>query len=271
MGEAVRIAILCVALAAPVAAQEGVPFVPEQWKYGVRSDESRLRLCVDTRDDGWEVARDIGEAIAGALLLEPVIFEVRDGPVAEELDEVYKVMLRNCAVHMDFKLLPGAYPQWLMPTRPYYLARYVFVTTDPGWRSLGDAPAGTPIASTLGTRADYRLSSYLLAQSSASRWRRFPVGTSAQTLALVLDGTAPLGLVWEPSLWAAGQADPAYEALRVIGSAPLPESDEGVGAVVLARETFLRASIDEAITALSADGTLAAILEDHGFPGRVVP
>jgi polar amino acid transport system substrate-binding protein len=45
----------------------------------------------------------------------------------------------------------------------------------------------------------------------------------------------------------------------------------GVGAVLLAGETFLRAALDEAIAALSRDGTIDAILESHAFPARAGP
>lgn len=272
MFQALRTAILGLALAVPAAGQEGVPHFPEDYKYGRRFDESRLRLCVDTRDTSWQVAREIGEAISAALLLEPVVHEVRTGRVVESLDELYRVMLQNCAVHMGFRLVPGAYPEWLTLTRPYYTARYAFVTSHPDWQSLSDVPWSEPIASTLGSRADYRLTSYILSLPAGERWQRFPFGTNQQTLDALTDGTAQVALLWEPVLWAARQADPdAYAGIRAIAANPLPESEEGVGAVVLARETFLRTSIDQAIAALAADGTIAAILERHDFPGRVTP
>jgi polar amino acid transport system substrate-binding protein len=245
-----------------------VPYVPNAWEYGRRLDESRLRLCVDTRDGAWEVDRDIGVAIAGALLLEPVIHEVKSGPAVDVLDQLYRVMLQNCAVHLGFKLLPGAYPDWLTLTREYYRASYVFITSEPEWQALADVPRSEPIASTLGTRADYRLTSYLLALGEDERWARFPYGTPAQTLAALQDGTVKVALTWEPSLWADHRNEPGAAALHVIDPDPLPASEEAVGAVVLARETYLRARIDEAIAALVADGTIAGILAHHDFPAR---
>lgn len=257
-------------LAPPVSAQnEPLPFVSNEWTFGRRTDEARLRFCVDARDPEWQVAREIGEAVAGALLLEPVVHEITTGRNVEELDELYGTMLEHCSVHMGFKLLPGAYPQWLTVTRPYYNAAYVFVTDNPEWDSLGEVPPGEPIASTMGTGADLRLISYLLALPADERWARFPMGTNAQTLEAVLDGVAPVALVWEPALWAARNDDPAYDTLRVIGSDPLPETVEGIGAAVLAGETFLRTSLDQAIAALSADGTIAEIIERHGLPAHV--
>ena len=45
----------------------------------------------------------------------------------------------------------------------------------------------------------------------------------------------------------------------------------GVGALLLSNDTFLRTAVDEAIAALSADGTIAAILEQHDFPATTPP
>lgn len=269
---AARLLIGGVILAAPAAAQSDLPpYAQDAWKYGRPMDEGQLRFCVDTRDPSWRVARDIGEAIAEALLLEPMVHEVESGPQVEDLEELYGLMLQHCYAHMGFKLVPGTYPRWLTLTRAYYSGAYVFVTANPDWQSLADVPYTEPVASTMGTRADLRFISYLVAQPADRRWPRFPMGTNRQALKAVIDETAAVALVWEPALWAARNAAPAYEALHVIGSGPLPETLEEVGVAVLAKETFLRTTIDQAIAALSSDGTIAEILKRHGFPGRVVP
>ena len=52
---------------------------------------------------------------------------------------------------------------------------------------------------------------------------------------------------------------------------PLPPTTLGVGALMLANETFLRTALDEAIAALSEDGTIAGILEKYGFPATAKP
>ena len=55
---------------APALAQ--TPYVQDEWKYGRRQDGATLHYCVDERDPDLPIARKIGEAIAGALLLELV-------------------------------------------------------------------------------------------------------------------------------------------------------------------------------------------------------
>ncbi|HEY3642365.1 MAG TPA: hypothetical protein VGL31_14825, partial [Xanthobacteraceae bacterium] len=77
-------------------------------------------------------------------------------------------------------------------------------------------------------------------------------------------------LVWGPSFWGLQKADPAFARLRIIAPKPLPASSVDVGAVMLARETFLRANLDQAIAALTADGTIAAILKAFSFPAAPV-
>ncbi len=266
---AVFFAVAALPLAPALAQQEPPPFVQNKWEFGRHEDESRLRFCVDRREPDWEVGLEIGKAIAGALLLEPQPYMIDSELIVQELEELFGMMLENCYIHLGFKLLPGVYPQWLGVTRAYYSASYVFVTADPTAKALADLPPSSPIASTLGTSADLRLISYLIALPREKRWPRFPMGKSEVALKSVLNGIAAVALVWEPALWALQRADPAYARLRVIASDPLPLTTEGVGAVVLARETFLRTSLDQAIEALVADGTIQDILDAHNFPATV--
>ncbi len=257
-------------LPAPARAQEpeffDVPWAQNQWSYGRRLDDSKLHYCVDRRDPDWEVAADIADAVAGALLLEPQRYVVESRNVLEDITQVYAVMLEHCDVHMGFKLIPGGYESWVTLTRPYYEARYVFVTADPDLQSLADLGPGRPIGATIGTSAHIQLVSYLTSLPAAQRWPTFPMGSNELALKSLLDGTVDVALVWAPVLWAEQRREPAYAAFRVISPNPLPSIVLGVGALLLSNETFLRTAIDEAIGALRADGTIAGILEKYSFP-----
>jgi polar amino acid transport system substrate-binding protein len=271
MRRAARILVLAGAvlpiLAGALQAQNTLrPYAPESYRYGRLIDESRLRFCVDARAGDWQVQQEIGEAIAGALLLEPVPYVIEGEDVSLELEDLFPLMLENCYVYLGFRLLPGVYPEWLTLSRGYFASSYVFVTRNADWRSLADVPRTAAIASAAGTTADLRLVSYLLSLGPEARWRRFPAGTGALALGLLLSGDADVALVWHPDLWAAQQSDPATRDLHVIAPAPLPETGAEVGAGVLAAETFLRTTLDEAIAALVRDGTIEEILERHGFP-----
>jgi polar amino acid transport system substrate-binding protein len=107
---------------------------------------------------------------------------------------------------------------------------------------------------------------YLAALKPGERWSHYPVASDEAALRDVTAGKLAAALVWGPSFWALQKADPAFAKLRSIAPSPLPASSLDVGAVLLTRETFLRTNLDQAIAALTADGTIAAILKDFGFP-----
>lgn len=260
---------------APAVAQEAefneVPYADGQWELGRRLDESQLRYCVDERDADWEVAGALADAIAAALLLEPQRYVVESKIVLEDITKVYARMLEHCDVHMGFKLIPEGYANWMSLTRGYYEAQYVFVTADPDLHRLADLPLGRAIGATVGTSAHIRLVSYLTALPADRRWPAYPYGTNELALESLLNGAVDVALVWAPSLWAKQRGDPAYADLHVIDSNPLPPTTLSVGAIVLSDQKFLRNAIDEAILALSADGTVVQILEGFDFPATVVP
>lgn len=260
---------------APLSAAEPsfyeVPFAPGQWNYGRRLDESQFRYCVDRRDPDWEVAEAIADAIASALLLEPVRHVIDSDLVQEDITKVYAVMLEHCDVHMGFKLIPGGYPNWVTLTRAYYETDYAFVTAAPGVEKLSDLPAGRAIAATMGTSAHIRLVSYVSALPTEDRWPVYPMGTNDVALEALLDGTVDVAVVWAPFLWGKQREDPAYADLRVIDPDPLQPTTLGVGALLLSDEIFLRTAVDEAIAALTADGTIAAIRDEYDFPATVGP
>jgi polar amino acid transport system substrate-binding protein len=261
-------ALLACCLSLGAAAQP--PYVPDDWKFGKRQEANTLHYCVDARDPDLPVARKIGAAIAGALLLLPKEHVIGENLVGEDLDNLYRVFLETCDLYLGFKLIPDAYPQWMTLTRAYYRVSYVVAVADPGWKSLADMPRSQAIGATIGTSADIRLIQYLQSLPAKDRWSRFPMSTDEAALRAVLRGTMGAALVWSPSLWALQAADQAFAKLRLIAPAPLPVSTADVGAAMLANETFLRNGVDQAIASLIADGTIQAILSSSKFPATAV-
>jgi len=249
---------------------QDTPYVPDEWKYGRRQTGSTLQYCLDTRDPDLPIARQIGQAIAQALLLEPKPHELGQNSVGEDLDNLYRVFLESCDVYLGFKLIPDAYPPWLAVTRPYYRTSYVLVTANNQWHSLADMPRTQAIGTTIGTSADIRLVQYLQALPADERWSRFPMGSDELALRALLRNTIGAALVWGPSFWALRQTDPALTNLRIISSKPMPDSTVDVGSTLLARETFLRSNVDQAIASLAADGTIQSILDSEKFPATAV-
>jgi polar amino acid transport system substrate-binding protein len=263
-------AISALACCASLASTQDTPFVPDEWKYGRRQAGSTLQYCLDARDPDLPIARKIGEAIAQALLLEPKVHEIGGNTVGEDIDNLYRVFLESCDVYLGFKLIPDAYPTWLAVTRPYYRTFYIVVTANPQWNSLADMPRDQAIGATIGTSADIRLIQYLQALPADGRWSRFPMGSDELALRALLRDTVGAALVWGPSFWALRQSDPAFAKLRIIASKPLPDSAVDVGATLLARESFLRSNVDQAIASLTADGTIQSILDSEKFPAAPV-
>jgi polar amino acid transport system substrate-binding protein len=256
--------VACVSLSAALA--QDTPFVPDEWKFGKRQDGAALNYCVDERDPDLPIAREIGRAVAQALLLQPKEHPIGQNTVGEDFDNLYRVFLESCDVFLGFKLISDAYPPWVAISRPYYRAAYVLVTKDPAWKSLADMPKSTAIGATIGTSADIRLIQYLQALPAEQRWSRFPMGSDELTLQALQRGTVGVALVWGPSFWSLQKSDPSLAGLRLISPRPLPDTTVGIGAILLANETFLRKNVDDAIAALTADGTIEAILNRAKFP-----
>ena len=63
---------------------------------------------------------------------------------------------------------------------------------------------------------------------------------------------------------------PATRSCRLLSPSPLPAASADVGAAVLANESFLRNSVDQAIAALTRDGTIQSILDGNKFPATAV-
>jgi polar amino acid transport system substrate-binding protein len=267
---ATAIAIATLARCGTPASAQDTPYVPDEWKYGRRQTGVTLQYCLDTRDPDLPIARKIGEAIAQALLLEPKPHELGQNSVGEDLDNLYRVFLESCDVYLGFKLIPDAYPQWLAVTRPYYRTSYVLVTTNTQWKSLADMPHAQAIGATIGTSGDIRLIQYLQALPADARWSRFPMGSDELALRALLRNTISAALVWGPSFWALQKSEPDFAKLRIISSKPLPDSTVDVGATLLTRESFLRNNVDQAIAALTADGTIQSILDSEKFPAIAV-
>jgi polar amino acid transport system substrate-binding protein len=210
------------------------------------------------------------------LLLRPHEYLIGDDPrttdmSGEDLDDTYRLLLQHCDVAFGFKLVPDAYPAWLTITRPYYRAAYTYVVADPGWKSLADMPVARAIGATVGTSADMRLSQYILAVPPEKRWDKYPMASDEAALRAIADGTIGAALVWAPSYWALRKSEPGFAGLREIQPTPLPVSTADIGAILLSKQSFLRNNIDQAITSLTKDGTIAGILDRQHFPGTPVP
>ena len=256
---------LCAAVSAwaplALAQQDDRPFLNNPETFGRPTDDNTLRVCIDLRDPLWEIDREIAQALAAVLLLEPEIHLIDDGRTSVPLDDVYSYLRGQCRVYFGFRLVAGMYPSWASVTRAYYDARYVFVTDGTEYAALADIPAGRPVGVTLGSSADFRFTPYNNALSPNARWTRRPYGTDAQALAALENGDVEAALVWGPALVGhQGGAD-----FSVIAPDPLQLETMPVGGLMLSGDVFLRQSLDEGIAAMLAGGEIERAIADRPF------
>lgn len=250
------------------------PELPPEWfpNRAPSRDAQAVSFCEDPRDPAHEVDRAIAEAVTATLLVEPRIHVVeRQVRVEQEFEGLYIDLIDHCSVYLGFKLYADTYPEWLTLTRPYYEGRFVVVASDPSWSSLEDVPRDVRIGAVQGTMGDIRFITLNNSRPAADRWPRAPVGRAEEAFDALLSGVVGALIVWEPTWWAMSRERPELAALTVLETPAISEPWIGVGGITLADREFVRSQVDEAIAALTEDGTIAAILEQYGFPGRPVP
>lgn len=268
-----RAAVSLAAVLALGSALGQPPVLPPEW-FPNRSpsrDAMAVSFCEDPRDPVHEVDRAIAEAIAEALLLEPRIHVVdRQVRGESEYEGLYIDLIDNCSVYLGFKLYAEAYPEWLMLTRPYYEGRFVVLAAEPSWQRLEDVPRDVRIGVVQGTMGDIRFITFNNSRPAGQRWQRTPVGPAEEAFGVLLDGGVGALIVWEPTWWALSRERPELAELHVVEAPVVSEPWIGVGGITLADRQFVRSQVDQAIEALTSDGTIAEILERYGTPARPV-
>jgi polar amino acid transport system substrate-binding protein len=61
--------------------------------------------------------------------------------------------------------------------------------------------------------------------------------------------------------------EPKADGLLTIPLDPLPAINVSVGDLVSSRDSYLRTQLDNAIGSLIADGTIAKLMQEHGYSG----
>lgn len=263
------LAVLALALLAPVASAQEIelPNLPDRERFGRSADDYGLQFCVDPRSSSWHFDLAIGEALADALLLEarPVILD--EANEEGDFSGLYRHLLEDCRVFFGFRLIAAGYPDWLTVTRPYYRTGYVFVAREGGPERLADIAPGGVVATAIASTADFRFTQYNNSLPAKRRWARHPYGRDDMALDKLAAGEAEAALVWGPAFAELQRSRADLDGLRVIDPSPLSLPDMPVAALLLAQDGYLRSAIDQAIDALAADGTIAAILAAEAMPG----
>jgi len=231
-----------------------------------------LRLCYLEGGPTQELDLAVAELLADTLLLELELHAVRPRSLIAEDHFVYlgdeavpaSVLLINltdvCEAFLGSPLVSGVYPGWVTVTRPYYAARYVLMTQQPGVERLADLPPGSRIGLRLGSYADARFSAFVSSLPEDQRWRRIAYPRYASIADKLSDGSLDAAIVWWPAMERVlGERSSGF---HVASTAPLPEPEVQLGLILRSDRAFLRDQLDGAIAAIEADGRLASLIED---------
>jgi len=238
----------------------------------------RIRFCVDDYSVGAAFDRSVAEAISEALLVKA---EFRPAPAGFPLDgtgyldELQLVMSNECEVLVGISLTPGMaespFPDWATVTRSYAQVPFVVVVTDAAYKSIGDIPGGKFMGGMIGSLGIGTAVSFNLQRPQEQRLRYLPYGDPNLMLKRVLDGSIAGMIIWQPQLNQITKGDLAGPGLKLATFAPMKPVLTGVGNLVSSRESYLRASIDQAIGQLVGDGTIAKLMKKHGYEGVAGP
>jgi len=229
-----------------------------------------IRACVDDYSAGGKLDRAVVQAIADALFLDVVFVEALRGfPLDGDgyLAELQVQLNNDCDLFMGIVVQPNMpFPDWATVTRPYAEIPFVLVT-DKDYQSLADIPYGSTIGTALASLGERVFATSVAQRPEDQRWKRLPYADFELMTTRMREGKLAAMLLWQPSLQQLAETDPSVEQLRIIATDPVPTASVPIGALVSTRNTFLRTQVDQAISELSADGTLDAILSELGIMG----
>lgn len=247
----------------------GIP--PEELDNTRRLAGDSINACFDVTSLGRPFDEDVARAIADALFLDITIVDGFGGfPLNGDgfMDELTLAMNNTCDVFMGVSVSANSpFSEAFALTRHYATIPFVFAVSDPDWQSLADVPRDRPLGTAMASMGEMSYINWALQQPEGGSWVRYPYPDPAKMATRVLDGTIAGMILWQPVLARLEAEIPEAGDLRVIDSAPVPASAVSVGALVSSRNGFLRSQMDEAIDALVADGTIAALMQEHGYEG----
>lgn len=264
-------AALATALLAGTAfAQTGIP--QELFDNTRRVAGDSLTACFDMTSQARQFDGAIARAIGDALFLEVKSLEGFGGfPLNGEgfIDELSLAMNNDCDIFMGISVsVNSPISEAFAITRPYASVPFVLAVKDTDYQSLADIPKDVRLGTAMASLGELNLINWNLQQAEDQRWRRLPYADPNLMATRVLDDTIGGMILWQPVLAKMQREREDTKALRIIGSTPLPESVVHIGALVSSRNTFLRDQVDQAIDALVADGTIAAIMDEFGYTGH---
>jgi polar amino acid transport system substrate-binding protein len=144
---------------------------------------------------------------------------------------------------------------------------FVLVTTDKNYKNLGDIEPGKTVGVMIGSLGQGVVLTYNEQVGEAKRLKYLPYADPKLMLKRLLDGHLVAMVIWQPQLNMITDNEPKADGLLTIPLDPLPAINVSVGDLVSSRDSYLRTQLDNAIGSLIADGTIAKLMQEHGYSG----
>lgn len=252
------------------AQTSGIP--PEELTNTRRQAGDAINVCVDATGQSRAFDLDVARAIGDALFLQVNPIEGFGGfPVNGDgfIDELTLAMNNTCDLFMGVSVSTEAQvSEAFSITRPYVTIPFVLAVANPDWQKLADIPLDQRLGTAMASIGEMTYITWAQQRAKSERWIRLPYADPNLMATRVLDGTIAGMILWQPALAKLQQERTEAQTLRIIGTDPVAETAIRVGALVSSRNSFLRNQVDQAIDALTADGTIDALLEKHHYMGH---
>lgn len=268
--------IAIAALAAPALAQQEP--VPNNLLNPRRLlPDNTLSVCINANGLLAEFDRAVARALADRLLLDLRLYEAKTARDMLPLDyrlpflweDVYILMENECDAFMGVVAGGAGYPEWMALSRAYARTGFVLVTANPVLATLAEVPPNALVGVRMNSGADIAFRTYNDTLAAALRWRRSPYPYDKLLVDRLIDGTLTAAFVWEPTLSAATHGNPGGAGLKALDPGAFvhpPDLDFAIAFKSV--DDYLRTSVDQAITALVEDGTIASLAEKAMLPIR---
>ncbi|WP_417579796.1 hypothetical protein [Pelagibacterium sp.] len=227
-----------------------------------------IRFCQYDGSPTQAFDRALAEAAAQQLLVnaEFTVLGANYGIGGEYAAEDLFVSLTNdCDVMLGMGLAANMYPVEFISTRPYVGFSYVLAVADETIDGLGDIEGGNRVGAPVGSFGFAALSRYIATLPAEQRLVALPYGETDLMVTRLLDGTISGMVLYGPTLAKFENENPIAGDIFIRPLADQIGANIEIGGLLLSRNGYLRTLLDEAITVMVEDGTVAALLADTGM------
>lgn len=227
-----------------------------------------VRFCQFESSPTLDFDRAIAQAIADSLLVNTEFTALGasygiGGEYAAE--DLFVTLTNDCDVMLGMGLAAGMYPVEFIATRPYIGFPYVLAVTDTEIESLADIPGDRRIGALVGSYGLSAMVRYSATLPADQRWQMLPYGSTELMMTRLFDGTIAGMVVYGPSLVQYQRDNPIDGELFIRPLDAQIAANVDIGGLMLARNSYLRTLVDQAIGLMAEDGTIAALLAEYAL------